>query len=122
MKKVVLIFVFALCSISAISQKVSADPWFGPDKTKHFIFSTWGTYALSVGYQELNAKHPFLYAAGTMLAVGAGKELVYDKLMKKGNPSMKDFTWDVAGCAFGYVTITIPFEVVKRKYYKRHEK
>jgi len=77
------------------------DPWLGPDKALHFGLSVGlagGGYALSA----LVLERPWQRAvagAGFSLTLGAGKEL-YD-LSGHGDPSWKDFTWDVAGTAVG---------------------
>lgn len=77
------------------------DPWLGPDKALHFGVSVGlagGGYALSA----LALERPWQRAAagaGFSLTLGAGKEL-YD-LSGHGDPSWKDFTWDVAGTAVG---------------------
>lgn len=77
------------------------DPWVGPDKWLHFGVSVgltlggYGTSSLFLGepWQRATA------GAGFSLTLGAGKEL-YD-LSGHGDPSWKDFTWDVAGTAVG---------------------
>ena len=116
MKKLLTIL-FILLVTGMYAQKTE-DSWFGPDKTKHCVYSAWGTYALCIGYDELHVKKPYLYAAGTMILIGAGKEIVYDGMMKKGQKSWKDFTWDVVGSSFACVSIVIPLEVRKHKKYK----
>jgi putative lipoprotein len=77
------------------------DPWLGPDKALHFAISAGlagGGYAVSA----LVLDRPWQRAiAGSTfsLTLGAAKEL-YD-LSGHGDPSWKDFTWDVAGTAVG---------------------
>jgi len=77
------------------------DPWLGPDKALHFGISAGlagGGYAASA----LVLDHPWQRAiagATFSLTLGAAKEL-YD-LSGHGDPSWKDFTWDVAGTAVG---------------------
>ena len=78
-----------------------SDPWFGPDKALHFGISVGlggGGYAASALVLERPWQRAL--AGGTFsLALGAGKEL-YD-LSGHGDPSWRDFTWDVAGTAVG---------------------
>lgn len=46
------------------------------------------------------------WAAGITLALGAGKEIVYDWWMGKGTPELADFVADVVGVAA--VVILLP--------------
>jgi putative lipoprotein len=78
-----------------------ADPWFGPDKALHFGVSV-GLAAGGYGVSALVLERPWqraLAGGSFSLALGAGKEL-YD-LSGHGDPSWRDFTWDVAGTAVG---------------------
>jgi putative lipoprotein len=77
------------------------DPWFARDKALHFgacfTLST-GGYA---GTSLLTGKTPVRAATGAGLALTAGiaKE-VYDRYAG-GDPSWRDFTWDVVGTTTG---------------------
>lgn len=78
-----------------------SDPWFGPDKALHFGVSV-GLAAGGYGVSSLVLERPWqraLAGGSFSLALGAGKEL-YD-LSGHGDPSWRDFTWDVAGTAVG---------------------
>jgi len=87
-------------SLDATSARAD-DEWFGVDKALHFGVSAalgGGGYAASAPL----VREPWQRAAigaGFSLTLGAGKEL-YD-LSGHGDPSWKDFTWDVIGTAFG---------------------
>jgi putative lipoprotein len=78
-----------------------ADPWFGPDKALHFSLSVAlaaGGYAASSAFLDTRGERAL--AGGTFsLTLGAGKEL-WD-LSGHGDPSWRDFTWDVLGTAVG---------------------
>jgi putative lipoprotein len=78
-----------------------ADPWFGPDKALHFSFSvvlSAGAYAASSAFLDTRSERAI--AGSTFsLTLGAGKEL-WD-LSGHGDPSWRDFTWDVVGTAVG---------------------
>jgi len=78
-----------------------SDPWFGPDKALHFGFSVAlaaGGYAASSAW--LDSRNERALAGATFsLALGTGKEL-WD-LTGHGDPSWRDFTWDVIGTAAG---------------------
>ena len=77
------------------------DPWLGPDKALHFGVSV-GLAAGGYGASALVLDRPWqrAVAGGAFsLTLGAGKEL-YD-LSGHGDPSWKDFTWDVLGTAVG---------------------
>jgi putative lipoprotein len=77
------------------------DPWFGRDKALHFGVSA-GLAGAGYGVSSFvwdDRAARIATGAGFSLALGAGKEL-YD-LSGHGDPSWKDFTWDVAGTAVG---------------------
>jgi putative lipoprotein len=57
-----------------------------------------GAYALSTPFTE-RREYRAIAAASTSLLIGAGKE-GYDAL-GYGDPSWRDFAWDVAGTAVG---------------------
>jgi putative lipoprotein len=87
-----------LCRPAAASD---ADPWFGTDKGLHFAVSaalSAGAYAASSPWLETRAERS-MAGAGFALTLGAGKEL-WD-LAGHGDPSWRDFTWDVVGTAVG---------------------
>jgi putative lipoprotein len=91
----------ALLLLSGSASASDADPWFGPDKALHFGVSV----ALSVGGYAassiwLDTRTERAIAGGTFsLTLGAGKEL-WD-LSGHGDPSWRDFTWDVIGTGVG---------------------
>jgi putative lipoprotein len=77
------------------------DRWLGPDKALHFGVSV-GLAAGGYGASALVLERPWeraLVGGSFSLTLGAGKEL-YD-LSGHGDPSWKDFTWDVVGTAVG---------------------
>jgi len=77
------------------------DPWFGPDKAAHFAVSlglSAGGYAALSPWLEARGERA-LGGAAFSLTLGAGKEL-WD-LAGHGDPSWRDFTWDVLGTAVG---------------------
>lgn len=88
---------------SAPALAAEADPWFGRDKALHF-----GVSALLARSGTDSAawlpvlERPWQRAAvggGLALSVGVAKEL-WD-LSGRGDPSLKDLTWDVLGVATG---------------------
>jgi putative lipoprotein len=86
---------------SAQARAADPDPWLGPDKALHFGVSV-GLAAGAYGVSSFVLDHPWQRAvagASFSLTLGAGKEL-YD-LSGHGDPSWKDFTWDVVGTAVG---------------------
>lgn len=96
---------FAIAAAVMLAPKAARaadpDPWFGPDKALHFGVSV-GLSAGGYGVSALVLHEPWQRAiagAGFSLTLGAGKEL-YD-LSGHGDPSWKDFTWDVVGTAVG---------------------
>jgi putative lipoprotein len=79
-----------------------ADPWFGRDKALHFGFSvvlSAGGYAASSAFLDTRTERA-LAGSAFSLTLGAGKEL-WDLSGHGGDPSWRDFTWDVVGTAVG---------------------
>lgn len=85
----------------ATANSARADDWFGPDKALHFGISV-GISAGSYGVASLfvDSRVGRLAIGGAVgIGAGAGKEL-YD-LWGHGDPSWRDFTWDLLGVATG---------------------
>lgn len=94
-------FIFALVLSAKTAQ---ADDWLGRDKALHFGASAilaGGAYGVSALVLEPRWARVTV-GASVALAAGAAKEL-YD-LAGHGDPSWKDFTWDLVGTAFGVGT------------------
>lgn len=88
--------VFAF-SFSLHAPPPGADPWFGPDKVKHFFTAA---FVQSVSYGALRAtglkSGPSLAGATVVTAAASfGKEL-WDAT-GRGTPSGRDLVWDGAG-------------------------
>ncbi len=98
---VLLIIAWLASGSAARAQEIDRDPWLGPDKALHFAASAGiaaGGYAL--GAQLWDQPAPRLISGGALaLTAGIAKEL-YD-LSGGGDPSWRDFTWDVIGTATG---------------------
>jgi putative lipoprotein len=94
---------FALVSslICASARASTDDPWFAPDKALHCgvsVLLAAGGYAASS--TVLGSRNERALAGGAFsLTIGAGKEL-WD-LSGHGDPSWRDFAWDVIGTAAG---------------------
>ena len=91
----------ALLFPSARARASAADPWFGRDKALHFGVSTAiaaSGYALGTALFQPRWQAAAL-GGGLAVTAGAGKEL-YD-LTGAGDPSWRDFTWDLIGTAVG---------------------
>ncbi len=92
-----------LCMISTTrsARATDPDPWFGKDKALHFGVSAAlasGTYAVMT--TQFKARYPpLLIGGGLSLAIGGAKEGL-DSL-GFGDPSWRDFTWDVIGTVVG---------------------
>jgi uncharacterized protein YfiM (DUF2279 family) len=83
------------------AKQARADDWFGPDKALHFGISL-GISAGGYGAASLfvDSRMGRLAIGGAVgIGAGAGKEL-YD-LWSDGDPSWRDFTWDLLGVATG---------------------
>lgn len=88
-------------ALLASSRASAEDDWFGRDKALHFGVSVGLAAGAYAGASLLVERRAERAAAGAdvSLALGAGKELA--DLAGHGDPSWKDFTWDVAGTALG---------------------
>lgn len=78
-----------------------ADEWLGRDKALHFGVSAAiaGTgYGVTTAFTERRG-YAFLVGGGVAISAGIAKE-TYDAL-GYGDPSWKDFAWDVAGTLVG---------------------
>ncbi|MFO0758148.1 MAG: hypothetical protein U0359_16755 [Byssovorax sp.] len=104
-----------LAPAPALAQQTTAvdpDPWFGKDKALHAtagVLIAGGAYGASVPYTDQIALR-IAFGAGLSVAAGGAKEL-FD-LAGYGDPSWKDFTWDVVGAAIGVgvaVTLDLAF-------------
>jgi len=89
------------------------DPWWGKDKALHFGVSTaiaGAGYGLSsLGTPDIRVRIAF--GAGAGILAGAAKELL--DLSGTGDPSWKDFTWDVIGTFVG-VGIAVSIDLAVR--------
>ena len=77
------------------------DPWFGRDKALHFGVSAAiasSGYALGTAIFERRWQAAAL-GGGLAITAGAGKELL--DMTGTGDPSWRDFTWDLIGTAVG---------------------
>lgn len=87
---------------SAHAQSVpDPDPWWGPDKALHLVFSSaiaGAGYGITAAFTESRPIRLLVGGAAGLLA-GTAKELL--DLAGLGDPSWKDFTWDVIGTACG---------------------
>ncbi len=77
------------------------DPWLGRDKALHFAAcATISGAAYGVGALVTpDVRLRVVFGAGAGLVVGAGKELL--DLAGLGDPSWRDFAWDVIGTVVG---------------------
>jgi putative lipoprotein len=93
--------VLALSLTAHAAAASDADPWFGPDKALHFSVSLGlaaGGYAAASPWLDRRSERA-LAGGAFSLTLGASKEL-WD-LAGHGDPSWRDFTWDVLGTAAG---------------------
>lgn len=77
------------------------DPWLGRDKLLHFGVSAgiaFGGYVVGAGLYDCRPER-FALGGGLAMGAGIGKEL-WD-LGPGGDPSWRDFAWDVIGTAAG---------------------
>lgn len=86
-----------LTPLLALALAGDPDPWFGPDKIKHFFMTAFVQSVVYSGLRATGAEHrSSLYgAAGASAAFGIGKEL-FDR-RRNGTFSVPDLVWDAAG-------------------------
>jgi putative lipoprotein len=88
-------------TLAAASPAAAQDDWLGRDKALHFGISaalSASAYGVSAIWLEPPA-HRTLVGASTALVAGAAKE-IWDAA-GHGDPSGKDFTWDLVGAVTG---------------------
>ncbi len=103
----------------ARAQSRDPDPWLARDKAAHAAVSAGiaaGTYTLSAALLDARG-HSLVLAAGITVAVGAGKETL--DLAGTGDPSWKDFTWDVIGMTAG-LAVAWSIDLLVRGVSDRH--
>jgi len=100
--------------VVTVARPAAAEEFFGADGALHFGFSA-GISLGSYGVSTLFLEKPWqraLFASAFTLSLGAGKE-VWDAA-GHGDPSWRDFAWDVAGTGVGVgiaftIDVTEPF-------------
>jgi putative lipoprotein len=103
MRRVVLaMLAFSWAGLDAgLARADDSDPWFGSDKALHFTVAA-GIAGAGYGVTTALAEDRWKALAvggGAAVAAGALKEAV--DATGRGDPSWKDFTWDVLGAAVG---------------------
>jgi putative lipoprotein len=96
--------VLAGLTLSSTARAQDADPWFARDKALHFDVSAGIAavgYGVSAGWLVDARWKALAIGGGVALAAGAGKELLDATHVLGGDPSWKDFTWDVIGTVAG---------------------
>ncbi len=81
-----------------------ADPWIARDKALHFDVSAGLAavgYGVSAGWLVDARWKALAVGGGVALAAGAGKELLDATHAFGGEPSWRDFAWDVVGTVAG---------------------
>lgn len=119
MRRLALLVLPLVLSLSHTAKAADPDPWLGPDKALHFGVSAGlagGLYAVSATRFESRTP-PLLIGAGATLAIGAGKELA--DLAGLGDPSWKDFAWDAIGTFVG-LGVAYGVDLIARGVSDRH--
>jgi putative lipoprotein len=99
--RVVAGFVALPIVVSASAARADDDPFFGSDKALHFVAAgaIAGTgYGVTTAFAEERWK-AFVVGGSAAIAAGAAKEGL--DAAGFGDPSWKDFAWDVIGAAAG---------------------
>jgi putative lipoprotein len=98
---------FALGAALTLARPAAAqddDPWIARDKALHFDASAGIAalgYAVSAGWLVDARWKALAVGGGVAIVAGAGKELIDATHVFGGDPSWKDFTWDVLGTVAG---------------------
>ena len=95
------LFLGAAVLLAPVAARAEPDPWLGRDKALHFSASAVIAGAGYGGASLLTDDRRWRLAAGAGLAIaaGAGKEIA--DANGHGDPSWRDFTWDLIGAATG---------------------
>ncbi len=99
-----LLFALVFSASTATAFAADSDPWIARDKALHFDVSAGiaaAAYAASAAWIVDARWKALALGGGAALAAGAGKELVDATGILGGDPSWKDFAWDVAGAVAG---------------------
>jgi putative lipoprotein len=94
----------ATLSVARTAQAEDADPWVSRDKALHFDVSAGIAavgYGVSAGWLVDARWKALALGGGIALGAGAAKELVDATHVFGGDPSWKDFAWDVLGTVAG---------------------
>lgn len=94
----------AVATLAPAARAQDDDPWFARDKALHFDVSAGiaaATYGVSAGWMFDARWKALALGGGVALAAGAGKELLDATHVLGGDPSWRDFTWDVFGTIAG---------------------
>ncbi|HOP62138.1 MAG TPA: hypothetical protein PK906_02115 [Spirochaetota bacterium] len=92
-----------------------------PDKKLHLeagIIIGGGSYFICPEFEKLlfdrTFIHPSLWSIGMASLAGAGKEIVHDDMMERGDCNAKDFYYTVAGGVISGITLGIIDELFSR--------
>jgi putative lipoprotein len=94
----------AATAFSSTARADDPDPWVSRDKALHFDVSAGIAavgYGVSAGWLVDARWKALAIGGGLSLAAGATKELIDATGAFGGDPSWKDFTWDVIGAVAG---------------------
>jgi putative lipoprotein len=89
------------CLLFSSAARAEPDPWLGRDKALHFSASALIAGAGYGGAAVLTEDRRWRLAAGAGLAIGAGAGKEIADSWGYGDPSWRDFTWDLIGAATG---------------------
>jgi putative lipoprotein len=96
-----LLALLAVGSRAAPAAAQEADPWFGHDKLLHFEAASSLAVLGYAGASLATDDRRLRAAAGAAFAVTAGAAKELWDLDGHGDPSWRDFSWDVVGAAAG---------------------
>jgi putative lipoprotein len=96
-----------LLATTGSARAADPDPWFARDKALHFsacaVVSAGGYGAAALATDDVRIR--LAVGAGSGIAIGAAKE-IWD-LTGRGDPSMRDLTWDLVGTLTGVAVASL---------------
>jgi putative lipoprotein len=102
--RVLLLGALAALGYTTDARADDPDPWLSRDKALHFDVSAGlaaAGYGVSAGWLVDARWKALALGGGVALVAGAAKEVADATGLVRGDPSWKDFTWDVLGTVAG---------------------
>lgn len=106
---IIMLFISSNAHWSASAQYFMQDQWFHRSKFEHFVVSMTFTPAPIRVLEDFKINNPEVKGGLIMFSVGVAKEFLYDT-----SPSVKDMTFNLAGCVAGYYLNKLYVDIEKK--------